>query len=75
MSTGSDDTNTQRSIGHLQASVENLQGEVALLRQQMTAVLEIANTAKGGWKTLLSVGGISASMGAGLAAFIDRIWN
>jgi hypothetical protein len=59
----------------LQASVENLQGEVVMLRQQMTAILEIANTAKGGWKTLLAVGGIAASIGASIAAFVHKMWN
>ena len=69
----SDDPETQRFIGQLQASVENLQGEVRTLRGEMRQLIEMAATAKGGWRTLLAVGMTAASVSAAITSFINWI--
>lgn len=68
----SDDPETQRIIGQLQASVATLTAEVGQLRAQMTQLIELAATAKGGWRTLLSVASVSTAIGAAIAGAFHR---
>ena len=68
-----DDAETQRIIGQLQSSVENLQSDVRTLRREMRELIEIAATAKGGWKTLLAVGMTAASVSAAITSAINWI--
>jgi hypothetical protein len=69
----SDDHETQRIIGQLQASVATLTDEVGKLRTQMGQLLDIAATAKGGWKTLLAVGSAAAAVSAAVTSFVSWI--
>lgn len=68
----SEDSETQRIIGQLQSSVSSLQAEVHALRDQVMKLVELAATAKGGWRTLISVAGVSTTIGAALAALFNR---
>jgi hypothetical protein len=68
-----DDAETQRIIGQLQATADNLQVEVRELRKQVSALVELVATARGGWRTLLAVGAAAASVGAGIATLLNWI--
>lgn len=70
----SENADTQRAIGHLQASVEHLQNQVAILRKQVSGLVETIATAKGGWKTLISVASTSTAIGAAIAGILHRLW-
>lgn len=65
----SDDAETQRIIGQLQASVEGLQRDVHALRVQVAQLIEIAAVAKGGWKTLVAVGTLTSACTAAIIKF------
>lgn len=54
-------------FGRLQAEVQALRGLVDELRQDMKRLLADVESARGGWKTLLMLGGVSATLG-GLVA-------
>lgn len=68
----SDDAETQRIIGQLQASVEGLQRSVESLQRQVGRLTETIATAKGGWRTLVSVAGVSTAIGATVAGVFHR---
>jgi len=51
----------------MEADVSNLQKDVRELKDDVKAILETLNTAKGGWKTLLMVAGVAGAMGAFIA--------
>lgn len=70
----SDDAETQRIIGQLQASVEGLQKSVEVLQTQVGRLTETIASAKGGWRTLISVAGVSTAIGAAVAGFVHRVW-
>lgn len=66
-----------REMGAQSADISNLKTEVATLRQEMTAlrkdvseIREMLANNRGGIRMLLSVGGIAASLGAGIAEII-----
>jgi hypothetical protein len=63
-----------QDFGRLQAEVESLRRDlgnigdnVLLLTQQVTEMRRMLDEARGGWKTLLLVGGAMAAIGAALS--------
>lgn len=71
------DANLQRDIGKHDAQIDALQSQVDRLHQDMKEVLdelkEIRSTldnAKGGWRTLMMVGGAGAAIGGGLISLL-----
>lgn len=66
-----EDTGIHREIGRHDAQIESLQEQVRLLHkdmQQMNTLLQAIQStlseARGGWRTLMLVGGVSATFGA-----------
>ena len=61
-----------REFGKLEAQVEALQNEVHAMREDIKALLEMANKSKGG----MFVGMAIASFIGGLVTFVaDRLWK
>lgn len=64
---------TQKELGRLDADVANLQRDMTELKADMKAVLAAVNQAKGGWKTLMLISGVSGAAGALLAKLLPFI--
>ena len=64
---------TEREVGQLQAKVNNLESEVHLLREDVKQILSELAHAKGSWKTLIAIAGLSSAVGAGLMKLITII--
>lgn len=70
----------QIAIGKLEVQVAHLTDSVAVLQesqQQLTAkldqVLLTLSEARGGWKTLMVVGGAASTVGAGLSWAVNHL--
>lgn len=59
-----------REMGELSARVAHLESTLGELKDDMRAVRETLSEAKGGWKTLMLVAGMSATVGG----FIVKIF-
>jgi hypothetical protein len=57
----------QVEVGHLTKSMADLQESNQQLTAKLDQVLLTLSEARGGWKTLMIVGGAAASAGGGLA--------
>lgn len=62
-----------QDYGRLTAEVAQLQREVTELRCDMKKVLETLQEARGGWRTLMLVGGAAATVGGALVKFLPAI--
>ena len=61
-----------REFGRLEAQVEALQGDVNNLRDDVKALLELANKSKGGfWMGMI----IASGIGGVITFFVDRIFK
>lgn len=64
------DIEVARRMGEQGADIATLKSEVGLLRKDVSEIKEMLATNRGGIRMLLSVGGIAASLGAGIAEVI-----
>tara|TARA_R110000772_G_scaffold3256_3_gene11772 strand:+ start:9925 stop:10173 length:249 start_codon:yes stop_codon:yes gene_type:complete len=71
-----------RDLGKHEAEIESLQREVALLREEISdvkdcliSIRETLSEAKGGWRTLMWLSGISAAVGAALFKLLSMAWT
>lgn len=64
------DATQEREIGRLQAQVENLQNQQEDMNRKLDELLAFMSSAKGSWKALVAVGGISAA----LTSIIMKLW-
>jgi hypothetical protein len=60
-------------VTHLSTSVEGLQESNQQLTLKLDQVLLTLSEARGGWKTLMMVGGAASTMGAGLSWLIQHL--
>lgn len=58
---------SDREMGEHDARLKALEQQVAELRADVKSILSVLNEARGGWKTLMLVGGIAGMMGATVA--------
>lgn len=65
----------QRDIGKLQGDVEALQRDVAEIKKGMNTLLEAVLTAKGGWRTLMIVGGAVSVLTAAIFKLLSLFWR
>jgi hypothetical protein len=56
-----------RDIGRHDAEIETLQKEIAELRQEIKQISKILNEARGGWRTMMLLGGAAGAVGAAFA--------
>lgn len=60
-------------VTHLSASVDNLKESNAQLTLKLDQVLLTLSEARGGWRTMMIVGGAASTVGAGLTWLIQHI--
>lgn len=60
-------TNIERDVGALEARMETVEQEIHAMRQDVREIRDALVTARGGWRTLTLVIGVSVSFGAMLA--------
>ncbi len=53
-----------QEFGRLQADVDHLSSAVDELRKDVKELLAVVENARGGWKTLVAIGGVSAAVGS-----------
>ena len=53
-----------RDVGRHDAEIASLQREIAELRTDVRSILTTLAEARGGWKTLMAVGGLAGAVGA-----------
>lgn len=70
-----------RDLGKHEAEIESLRRELTLLRTDLHDMKECLHSikasmdeAKGGWKTLMFISGISATVGAALFKILSVVW-
>ena len=62
-------------IKHLQDDMERMIKEMAEIKKTLNAIDRTLSEAKGGWKTLVVVGGIASSLGATVAWRANHFWR
>ncbi len=55
-----------QAFGRLQAEVEQLQRQLLSMQQDLREALTILEQARGGWRVMVAVGGVSGVLGATL---------
>lgn len=63
----------ERDIGRHDEAIETLKNEVSALRTDIAEIKSILASARGGWRTLLAVGGIAGAVGAAIFKFIGTV--
>ncbi|MBV6321892.1 hypothetical protein [Duganella violaceipulchra] len=63
----------EAEVSHLTAGMIDLKASQAAMGAKLDAVLAQLSEAKGGWKTLMLVGGAASSIGAGLTWLLNHI--
>ncbi len=64
-----------RDIGRHDAQIETLQADMVQVKNDVHEIKMMLAEAKGGWRTLMAVGGFAAFVGAVLAKVADWIWR
>ena len=62
-------------IKHLQDDMDSMKEDVAAIRKSIEEINKTLSEAKGGWKTLVVVGGIASSLGATVAWIANHFWR
>jgi hypothetical protein len=62
-------------VGHLTKSMADLQESNQQLTAKLDQVLLTLSEARGGWKTLMFVGGLASSLGAVMTWVIQHVWK
>ena len=66
-------TTLERDVGALEARMQMMEQELHALRQDVREIRDALVTARGGWKTLTLVIGVSISMGAAISQAVPFI--
>jgi hypothetical protein len=62
-----------REFGALQATVESLERDMADMKADVRVIRDAITEARGGWKTLLAIGGAAASVSAGVTWALQHL--
>lgn len=55
-----------RDIGRHDAEIEALQREISELRREVREISRMLSEARGGWRSLMLIGGIASTIGAAI---------
>lgn len=64
-------TDLQRDIGRHDEAIDNLKTEVHAIREDLAEIKQILSGVRGGWRTLLAVGSLAATIGAGISKLTE----
>lgn len=65
------DPNLHRDLGRVEGRLEKVEADMDDVKRMVKDMHDTITTAKGGWKTLLAVGGLSAALASGITKFIS----
>jgi hypothetical protein len=71
MTTHINEQDTNLIIGNLLARMDRVEEDVKQISEKQDEILKILHTAQGGWKTLVTVGGIGVAIGGTLATIVS----
>ena len=60
----------EREVGALEARMETVEQEVQAMRKDVREIRDALVTARGGWRTLVVVIGLSTTLGAAIAKIL-----
>jgi chromosome condensin MukBEF ATPase and DNA-binding subunit MukB len=66
-------TSIEREVGVLEARMQTVEQEIQAMREDVREIRDALVTARGGWKTLTVVIGISVSIGAAIAKMLPYL--
>lgn len=61
------------SVAALQADLVQIKHDMAILSQKMDMLLEALNTARGGWRVAMALGGAASVVAAGAAWAVNHV--
>ena len=64
-----------REFGRLEAQVEDLKKDMAETQRDVKEILEVINQAKGSWKVMMAVAGLSAFVSGLVVKFFPFTWT
>jgi hypothetical protein len=62
-----------RDIGRHDAEIEALQREIKELRMEVREISRMLSEARGGWRSLMLIGGVASAIGAGFTKLLGYI--
>jgi prefoldin subunit 5 len=62
-------------IKHLQQDMDRMVQDMDEIKKSLAEIQKTLSEAKGGWKTLMMVGGAAAGIGGIVVWLVDRIWK
>lgn len=65
------DPQLHRDLGRVEGRLEKVESDVDDMKRMLSDVHTTITTAKGGWKTLLAVGGLSAALASAITKFLS----
>lgn len=66
-------TNIEREIGNLEARMQAVEFELHAMRVDVREIRDALVGVKGGWRTLMIVIGLAASIGAALGKYVPLV--
>lgn len=66
-------TNIERDIGNLEARMQAVESELHAMRIDVREIRDALVGVKGGWRTLMIVIGLAASIGAALGKYVPLV--
>ena len=66
-------TSIERDVGALEARMQTVEQEIHAIRSDVRDIRDALVTARGGWRTLTVVIGISLSVGAALSKLLPAV--
>jgi hypothetical protein len=66
-------TSIERELGHLQARMETVEGELHAIRDDMREIRDALVSARGGWRLLAISIGLATSTGAAFDHYVPLI--
>lgn len=63
----------ESEVAHLTFSIAEVKASQADMAKKLDMVLRQLSEAKGGWRTLMLVGGAASTVGAGVAALLSHL--
>ena len=66
-------TTLERDVGALEARMQAVEHEIQAMRSDVRVIRDVLVTARGGWKTLALVIGLSVSIGSALTKLLPIV--
>lgn len=64
----------ERTLGQLEGRLDSAESDIAEIKKDVKEILAHINEAKGGWKLMMVLGGVSASIGGVIATYLPKFF-